>query len=368
MPCKILIGGSFMANNNVQFRSKFQKKVADCSDELQLKLQQCTMNFISMNNEACHEILWSMTYDPANAIKRFGMIIQPEQVSTEGKEEDKEPEILIPEELILPWRNELRYQRSIINKNFLVLDVPEGCQAAYQALLDMADPIITVAAYDACWQVCQYMSQENFERSLYLLRSPKEENFFGGIRSIGFTRLQASYLKPYASQLSNLLEALWNEECSRRIANANTPMREQLQQWLEKNNNGTEVVPADESPSKKIPTAEATVEGTPAQANESEEKQTPTESDGSTSQLPPPQKNPDENNPLPPTNSKNTEEATVNNEKAITVGNIYADEALFEKFLAICQELQEAGYDCKKVVDKLDAIAKSLEASKLLSE
>ncbi len=358
-----------MANNNVQFRSKFQKKVADCSDELQLKLQQCTMNFISMNNEACHEILWSMTYDPANAIKRFGMIIQSEQVSSESKEEGKKPEILIPETLILPWRNELRYQRSIVNKNFLVLDVPESCQTAYQALLDISDLIVTIAAYNACWQVCQYISQENFERSLYLLRSPKEEFFFGGIRNIGFTRQQSVYLKPYASQLSNLLEALWNEECSRRIANANTPMREQLQQWLEEHNSGdTEEVPADETLAREISTSKATVEGTPAQANESEEKQTPTESDGSTSQLPPPQKNPDENNPLPPTNSKNTEEATVNNEKAITVGNIYADEALFEKFLAICQELQEAGYDCKKVVDKLDTIAKILEASKLLSE
>ena len=305
-----------MANNDVQFRTKFQKKLADYSDELQLKLQQATMRFIGMDNNTCHEILWSMTYDPANAINRFGMILQSEQVSFEGKEEGKKPEILIPETLILPWRNELRYQRSIINKNFLVVDVPESCQTAYQALLDMSDPIVTVAAYNACWQVCQYISQENFDRSLYLLRSPKEEFFFGGIRNIGFTRQQSVYLKPYAFQLSNLLEALWNEKCSQGAADANTPMKEQLQQWLEKHN----------------------------------------------------EENPEESNPLPPTNSKNTEEATVNNEKAITVGNIYADEALFEKFLAIWQELQEAGYNCNKVVGKLDVIAKILEASKLLSE
>ena len=50
----------------------------------------------------CFDLLWLMTYDPVKALNSFGL--EPDSIS---------------EHLVFPWRDELRYQRSLVQKDFL---------------------------------------------------------------------------------------------------------------------------------------------------------------------------------------------------------------------------------------------------------
>lgn len=354
-----------MTNNTnaiatIQFRNKFAKRIQDCSDVLKQKIKEATASFVNdPDNDKCHDLLWLMTYDPAKAVKAFGMELDaPAETATDSEEikndstpqaetanvnEEKaeKPEtpatnLRISEDLVSPWRDELRYQRSLKHKDFLKIEVSESCQEAYKSLLNATDAIIAVTGYNACYELCQYSSKEDIERSLYLLASEKEANFFGGIRSLHFGKAAAIALKGYASQLHDLLEAVWNEQLARKNSDVNTPLAAQLNAWRETHS----TVSADEAD------ADDAVSEMPLDKVNEFVCNVPSATPEKVSAIP---------------------TATAATEKAITAMNITADEAIFEKFLDACKALKDAGYDCTKVVGKMDAIAKILEASKVLN-
>ena len=92
-----------MSNNStIKFRTKFDKRLQSCSEDLKRKIEEATNTFAKgMSNDQCFDLLWLMTYDPAKALNSFGL----------------EPDS-IPEHLVLPWRDELRYQHSLVQKDF----------------------------------------------------------------------------------------------------------------------------------------------------------------------------------------------------------------------------------------------------------
>lgn len=294
-----------MSNSiNIKFRTKFIKRIQTCSEELQDKLEQSTITFVEdQDNDHCYELLWLMTYDPAEALKFFDLKLDT-----------------IPEDLVLPWRDELRYQRTLVRKDFLLTAIPESCKSAYQNLLNVSDVIITTAVYKACFVLCKYASDNCIERSLYLLGNSQEANYFGGIRTLNFNKVQAIVLKKYALQIRDLLEAIWNEHLLRKSSDVNTPMAAPLKKWLQTHSTAMEEEP-DISAEPSIS--------------------------------------------APDFSSENARSDSTK-KSSITVMNIMANEALFEKFLSVCQELEEAGYNCEEVVCKLDAISNVLDASKML--
>ena len=271
-----------MSNNStIKFRTKFDKRLQSCSEDLKRKIEEATNTFAKgMSNDQCFDLLWLMTYDPAKALNSFGL----------------EPDS-IPEHLVLPWRDELRYQHSLVQKDFFQPAITsENCKAAYQKLLNVSG-------------------------------SFQEVNYFGGLRTLHFDKSESAMLKPYAAQIHDLLEAIWNDTLLRKASEVNTPLAAPLKRWLQDHSVDT-VDTAEQEPDIVVETASAT--GIPS---------------------------------LPtPKNECNEHSA----ESSLTVMDIMANESLFEKFLGVCQELEKAGYSARMVVGKLDAISSILEASKML--
>lgn len=325
--------------SKIQFRNKFFKRIQNCLEPLRLKLEEATITFVNdPDNQKCHELLWLMTCEPAKALKTFNLEIkssEEEPVTDESKKLQATDEgSIVPEDLVFPWRDELRYQRSIIYKDFLKPEIPESCQEAYNILLKTTNPIVAVVVYNTCNSFCQYSSQQDIDRVLFLMTNSKEENVFGGIRSIHFNKAEALVLKTYASQIHNLLEALWKEQISRKELEANRPLARQLEGWYQTHevadgsdeDNADIVVPSG----KTIPTDK----GVPVEEFPSQDSSDPAE--------------------------------MLETEKNLSPQNILADTDLFEKFVGAYHQLKEAGYDIQKVVDKMEAIVKILEASKIL--
>lgn len=295
-----------MSNNStIKFRTKFDKRLQSCSEDLKHKIEQATNTFAKgMSNEQCFDLLWLMTYDPAKALNSFGL----------------EPGS-IPDHLVLPWRDELRYQHSLVQKDFFQpVITSENCKAAYQKLLNVSDMIIATVVYNKCLGLTQYAEESYIERSLYLLGSFQEVNYFGGLRTLHFDKSEAAMLKPYAAQIHDLLEAIWNDTLLRKTSEVNTPLAIPLKNWLKNNSSDTAKQETD------IMVEASTVNTTPS---------------------------------LSTPNKHSTE-------NSLTVMDIMANESLFEKFLGVCQELEKAGYSAKMVVDKLEAVSSILEASKML--
>ena len=276
------------------------------------KIEEATNTFAKgMSNDQCFDLLWLMTYDPAKALNSFGL----------------EPDS-IPEHLVLPWRDELRYQHSLVQKDFFQPAITsENCKAAYQKLLNVSDMIVAAVVYNKCFRLTQYADESYIERTLYLLGSFQEVNYFGGLRTLHFDKSESAMLKPYAAQIHDLLEAIWNDTLLRKASEVNTPLAAPLKRWLQDHSVDT-VDTAEQEPDIVVETASAT--GIPS---------------------------------LPtPKNECNEHSA----ESSLTVMDIMANESLFEKFLGVCQELEKAGYSARMVVGKLDAISSILEASKML--
>ena len=217
---------------SIELRSKFVKQLSKLPEATQEKIKQVINSFVkSDDHDTCFEILWKLTADPASGLKPLGLRVDSD--ATVYGESCKLTTYCIPSGLVQPLRNELRYQRKQVYPAFMELDVPESCKAAFKNLSQATnDGIIMVAAYEHCELFCQTASNKDFERVQYLLNSPKEGNFFGGIRSLHFGRAEAMCLKNYAAELSQLLEVLRKETlAASQEVPPQTPMAAQLDAW-----------------------------------------------------------------------------------------------------------------------------------------
>lgn len=298
---------------NFTYRSKFEKLIT--SDADRQAFTAAFNNFFGLTPEKASHFLWKLTYDEKVALKALAEIgLSPEKVSSE---------------MILPLRNELRYQYKQLHSKFLEIDgIPEECQAAFNALLKRADDIVANVVYHHC----TYRLNEN---ELYLnnlfaqLSSDKDNKYFGGIRSLYFGWLEANYLKPLHSLIHDLLKEMYTHHQKQSIAQPmNTPFAGLDKMLQEKGYDYPFVMDCNEA-----------AEEIPAEIQE----EAPTQSD---------------------TNE------TVQNEsifKAITLENILAHKDVFFAFVInrdmnSLSDLSNLGFDLNQVVAKEEAISNLLNA------
>lgn len=181
---------------NFEFRTKFKKllKEEDIPHITDLFQKFC----LNMNAKAALDILWSLTYRPTTG-KISKWAIWDMDLTSE----------LVSAENIAATRNELRFQYEKLHPNFLEVDLPEEAQEAYHNLKKHADAIVAKVVYE-CLQPHLYIGNPNMQRTLYLLKSEKDNQYFGGIRALGFDMEEADYLKPYHNLIHDLLESLNN--------------------------------------------------------------------------------------------------------------------------------------------------------------
>lgn len=311
-------------STEIQFRpKKFGNKIPE---ELHDKFVQAVLAVNSMTEDEALDTIWKLTYNPELVLRAFGFTsIEPTTTSEAETEnvhlESHEDLDFISEDIIKSFRNELRYQRTLIDTNFPEISVPDSCKEAFEALNNATakDIITSVIVFSACSAHVNCYTEDTINRSLALLKSPCEKNFFGGIRSLHFSYEEALSLKSYAPQIAELLSAMWKEKKSRY--KPNTPL-EKLGQLLQKRQElNAEQQPVEVPTNSKIGDEEAKAEEEPSSA---------------TSNL-------------------------------LTANAILANLEVFESFLEGCNKVKKAGFDPALVVSKLEAISKILDGLKDLS-
>lgn len=324
----------------VVLRSKFLKQLAKLPEANQEKVKQAINTYVNSNDDnACFDILWKLTYDPADGLEKMGLCLETDPTVSDSDITS------VTAEFVQPLRNELRYQRKQVSPSFMELDISEKCKSAYKALCNVtADAIIAIVAYNHCYKFCQLSDNEDeYSRVHYLLSSTKESYFYGGIRSLHFKKEEADCLKKYASQLSELLDVLWNEKAS-SSEQPNTPLATQLEAWKKANpdflsDSSTENVNQEivdelkEEPINPLPDVEASETTTVEEAP----KEVITEV-----------------------------KAKVKNLTPITAPIIAENTELFKAFLDSYHDIIANGFDPSQVIENAEAITMISEASKLL--
>lgn len=197
---------------SIEFRSKFVKQIQNLPEETQEGLKKVAIRFVNdENDDKCLDILWRMTYDPETALNMLGISIENDAIL----DDEAEKNIQIPYVLTKNFRNELRAQRKKVHPEFMEIHIPDGCKEAFENFLKAsADPILATATCNHCNKVYGDFTDEEISRILFLLESPTEANYFGGIRSLKFGYAQTVCLKKYAYHIHDYLEGLRYEEKS----------------------------------------------------------------------------------------------------------------------------------------------------------
>lgn len=197
---------------SIEFRSKFVKQIQNLPEETQEGLKKVAIRFVNdENDDKCLDILWRMTYDPETALNMLGISIENDAIL----DDEAEKNIQIPYVLTKNFRNELRAQRKKVHPEFMEIHIPDGCKEAFENFLKAsADPILATATCNHCNKVYGDFTDEEISRIMFLLESPTEANFFGGIRSLKFGYAQTVCLKKYAYHIHDYLEGLRYEEKS----------------------------------------------------------------------------------------------------------------------------------------------------------
>lgn len=190
-------------NTTFTFRSKFEKIVSDENRPVIEAAFEKFCNFDPATTDA-RNLLWNLTYNP-------------EVASATLHDLGLSHEIIAPEN-VCKLRDELRYQYERLHNGYLTVNVSEDRIPAFEALSKKAGPIVASLVNELC---LQRLYGSDVPRTLYLLKSEKENFFFGGICDVGFMPIEAEYLKPFHMQIHDLLKAMYD---SQQEATRNTPL------------------------------------------------------------------------------------------------------------------------------------------------
>lgn len=177
--------------NNFMFRTKFEKLL---NQENRRNITAVFEKFCRFDPRTAHDFLWRLTYDLDIAYSAL------EEIGVESGN------FLF--ERIPVLRNELRFQYEKINHEFFTVAVYEDCKESFENLEDHTDPIVAKVVYEHCMKWCS-IKESCMDRILYLLKSDKENNYFGGIRSLGFNMDEANYLKEFHLYIYHILRDLY---------------------------------------------------------------------------------------------------------------------------------------------------------------
>lgn len=175
-------------NTNFSFRSKFKRLL---NEENLPYFVSAFEKFCAYDKESALNCLWRLTYSKEIAIEEIRKLgVHPQYV---------------PDENIHTFRNELRVQYEKFDTTFLDIDTPEEYKKEFEELVNQSDIIVANVIFFRCIDA---LNGAQTDRILRLLKDEKDNNYFGGIRSLCFCKEAAEYLKPFHMQIHNLLEKL----------------------------------------------------------------------------------------------------------------------------------------------------------------
>lgn len=314
-----------VANNGFEFRTKFQRLIEGKNREL---IEVAFHKFCRFSYLGAINTLWSLTY-PGNNDVIFTLV----HLGLDFK--------LIPANKVTVLRNELLYQYSKCNKNFMVLEMTDECNEPFTELKKCTDSITAYVVYSRIWERL-HSSYRDPKRTIFLLECEQENMYCEGLGYIGFMRSEVEYLKPFHGKICKLFK----EILSSRIAKTkfNLPFAE-LGERL--NEARIELAPeaqiqlAESAPVEKTPptwTAHDS-EATPEQANKTQTKVTLVEEENSVK-----------------TNSITTSKILENKDAFL---GLYTN----QQSIVWLKELILHGFEPNEVVEKWDTIKELLKSA-----
>lgn len=178
---------------DIKFRNKFVKGMKFSNLARLESFKMFFSGILSKYPEFVLGLLWSMVYDSEGEVspqKYLDDLCIFRKFSTEQQK------------LIC---SELRYQYSQLYPDFLKVDVSSNIAASYNALCNASDKITAYQVYQKIMQYIDY-PEDAVKRCFFLINSPNEKNYFGGLRDLGFNKKAANYLKSFIKEIAQLFE------------------------------------------------------------------------------------------------------------------------------------------------------------------
>lgn len=197
------------STQEIKFRGKFLKQIGDGKEKEIQAFQKACLVFLDLYAGDALKSLWAMSFKESqeNSLNALGL--------TASKVASSNTLVYIPQELVIPLRNELRYQYKAVHENFLRLDCPDEYVKAYNDFTKVIgmDEILSASILIRC--ICFITLNQNntswISKTIYLLGSTGKENLlYGGLKNICLKTYEAKTLFDKAPCISKFLENLWD--------------------------------------------------------------------------------------------------------------------------------------------------------------
>lgn len=160
---------------------------------------------LGMTNEELLNSLWEMSFPESQlrALNRFG-------ITTDDDKSNKDGKTCIPSDFVPFLRNELRFQYTRIYPSFLAIPDVKYANSFKQFLKKMAmDKVLSAGIFEKVFDFLSrnFSTDHSFvEKTIYLLKSDRENYRYGGLINIGFRTEEAKSLLDKAPDIASLVE------------------------------------------------------------------------------------------------------------------------------------------------------------------
>lgn len=318
---------------NLRSKFKLQLERFSLSENF---FDSCFDSAISMSSNMLKKKLWDMSFNESvdGVLKFFGLSVN------EGGDGSKR----INPELVLPLRNELRWQYTTnIDKNFLKPSFSLPCyEEAYTKFSKEfgTDQILKSGIITYLEIFLRLDDRSLTEKTIYLLKSKRENFIYGGLRNIGMKSYEANLFISKGEVIGNFISEcyLLSEE------NGGSIMEDNVTSQVEATTASPFANLGHLLKDKGIELPEFCEEENPSESSQTEESVSQ-----HTQEL--------DKTPELPEDEKNLEVAPIPEVLEQIMGNA----ALVDDFINIYDEVVKAGLDVNYLISKRDAVKTLLD-------
>lgn len=182
----------------VKFRTKFLDKLSKTGVAEEI-IAMAFAIAMKMDENPFFWLLWKLSFDVCEekALNELKLTTDETIVNDELR--------VIPDELVQPLRNELRYQYQQVHEKFL--SGYDSEEELYNAT--GKDIILTAGIIKRLYKYIK--NQRNLDkrnRVIFLLQSGKENFVFGGLKELGFSNAEATVLSPMAGVIASIFKKM----------------------------------------------------------------------------------------------------------------------------------------------------------------
>ena len=179
--------------NGVVFRPKFLKRIPK---RLEPNFAEAVAKFSRLESSNAVKVLWCITCYSEDALNLLGLTTKRQKRNNVVNEQ--QTMTYISRGINEAFRNELRYQRTLIDKGFPHISIPNGCTLAFQLLNNSIgnDTVMMAIIIEACHYHLIWKTDEQIKNTINMLTN--------------------RILLPHANYIGNLLSDMWENNGSLR--------------------------------------------------------------------------------------------------------------------------------------------------------